>query len=92
MIQDTDKLISHSITPEVEVEERLSDNIWLTEIDRSDFEDTLLNLILNARDAMPGGGRLTIGTRNRVLDAAYCTRNPEATPGEYVQLSVSDSG
>ncbi|MCP4044998.1 MAG: bacteriohemerythrin, partial [Gammaproteobacteria bacterium] len=92
LIQDTDQLISHSITPEVEVEERFSDNLWLTEIDRSDFEDTLLNLILNARDAMPDGGQLTIGTRNCVLDAAFCNQNPEASPGEYVQLSVSDSG
>ncbi len=92
LIQNMDNLISRSITPEVEVEKRLSENLWLTEIDRSDFEDTLLNLVLNARDAMPNDGRLTIETRNCVLDTAYCAQNPEATPGEYVQLSLSDTG
>ncbi len=92
LIQSMGNLISRSITPEVEVEERLSDNLWLAEIDRSDFEDTLLNLVLNARDAMPNDGRLTIETRNCVLDADFCIRNPEATPGEYVQLSLSDTG
>ncbi len=92
LIRNMADLISRSVTPEVEVAERLSDDLWLTEIDRNDFGDTLLNLVLNARDAMPNGGRLTIETRNRVLDATYCARNPEARPGEYVQLSLTDTG
>ncbi len=92
LIQNMNNLISRSITPEVEVDEQLSDNLWHTEIDCSDFEDALLNLVLNARDAMPNDGRLTIETRNRVLDSAYCAQHPEVAPGEYVKLSLKDTG
>ncbi|MCH8101058.1 MAG: response regulator, partial [Proteobacteria bacterium] len=61
-------------------------------INRGDFEDTLINLALNARDAMPNGGTITLATHNRILDDDYCARNPDAKPGEYVELMVSDTG
>jgi len=92
VIKGMDNLISRSITPQVEVDFKLSDELWLTEIDSGDFEDALLNLILNARDAMPEGGRLVIGSKNCNIDAAYCAQNPGMTPGEYIQLAVSDTG
>jgi PAS domain S-box-containing protein len=92
VIAAMDSLISRSITPKIEVEYRFSDALWQTEIDPGDFEDTLLNLIINARDAMSGHGHLTIETRNTTLDGIYCERHPTATPGEYVELAVSDSG
>ena len=81
VIKGMGSLIVRSLTPEVAVEYNLEDNLWLTGIDPSDFEDVLLNLVLNARDAMPGGGRMTIETTN-----------VEACPGEYVQLAVKDMG
>ncbi len=87
-----DQLIAHSLTPKIEVEKNFAEDLWLTKINPGDFEDAVLNLILNARDAMAGGGLLTLETRNSILDTAYCTQNPDATPGEYVLLSVSDSG
>ncbi len=92
VLRGMDKLISRSITPEVEVEYNLAIDLWLTEIDPSDFEDALLNLILNARDAMPDGGRLTIETSNKTLDATYAKKEQMVVPGEYIELAVSDSG
>ncbi len=87
-----DSLIVRTVTPEVTVEHHLANDLWLTEIDPDDFEDALLNLILNARDAMSEGGGLIIETRNEVLDASYAEVNPAISPGEYVQLAVSDTG
>ncbi len=87
-----ENMISSSITPEVEVNHRFSNELWLTAVNQGDFQDTLLNIILNARDAMPNGGQLTIETRNCTLDKAYCARHLNATPGEYAMLSVSDTG
>jgi len=92
ILAEMGNLIRRSITPEVEVNQQLAHDLWLTEIDPGDFQDALLNLILNARDAMPGGGQLTFETSNCTLNAAYCTQNPGAIPGEYVQLTVSDTG
>ncbi|MCP4997004.1 MAG: hypothetical protein GY934_24990, partial [Gammaproteobacteria bacterium] len=92
VIQGMDSLIARSITPEVEVQHNLASDLWLTEIDSGDLEDALLNLILNARDAMPERGRLTIETSNKVFDDAYAETNPTITPGEYIELTVSDSG
>jgi len=92
IILDMSDLIERSITPEIGVVQELSEELWLTEINVGDFQDTLLNLILNARDAIPGSGQLAIETRNCQLDTAYCFHHPDTTPGAYVQLVVSDNG
>lgn len=92
IIESMHELVSQSLTPEVEVEHHMNNDLWLTLIDAGDFEDALVNLSLNARDAMHGQGKLTIETRNCVLDKAYCKLNPAAVPGDYVQLVVSDNG
>ncbi|MCP4040913.1 MAG: response regulator, partial [Gammaproteobacteria bacterium] len=90
--RDMDSLIAKSVIPHVEVELSFTEDLWLTEIDSGDFQDALLNLIINARDAMPGGGKLTLEITNKILDAAYCALNPGAITGEYIQLAVSDTG
>ncbi len=92
IILGMDSLIARSVTPEVEVELQLSESSWLTQIDPGDFEDALVNLILNAKDAMPQGGSLTIETVNKQLDSNYTELNPGVTPGDYLQLAVSDTG
>ena len=92
VIRDMDSLISRAMTPEIEVIHNFADGLWLAEIDPGDFEDTLLNLTINARDAMSGHGQLMIETRNVSVDAVLCVNNPGAKPGEYVELAVSDSG
>jgi len=92
VIDEMKNLIDHSVTPQVQLENKFDGDLWLTEIDPGDFQDALLNLIINARDAMAGSGLLTLETRNCRLDADYCALNPGAEPGEYVCLTVSDKG
>ncbi len=65
---------------------------FFARVDPGEFEQVVMNLALNARDAMPRGGRLTIETGTAVLDADYCREHPGAEPGEYVVLAVSDTG
>ena len=91
-VSSMDVLTTLTVSPEIEVSENLISGLWLTDINFGDFQDALLNLIINARDAMSGGGRLTIETRNATLDAAYCSQYPNVIAGEYVQLSISDTG
>ncbi|MBL6954811.1 MAG: response regulator [Alphaproteobacteria bacterium] len=86
------ELIATALTPSINVENRLADNLWSVEIDPGDLEDAILNLALNARDAMPEGGALVIETANRVLDENYVKNNPSATVGDFVMISVSDTG
>lgn len=92
VIKGLDNLIARSITPEIEIEQYFADDLWLTEIDPADFEDALLNLLLNARDSMSGGGKLTIETSNKVLDLAYAEKNPAVVAGDYVELVINDTG
>jgi len=92
IISSIDNLITQSITPQVEVEYHYDKDLWLTDIDPGDLEDALLNLVLNARDALNGRGKLTIETHNSTLDKNYCAYNPGVVVGDYVQLTVSDNG
>jgi len=85
-------LIAKSLTPKITIETHLADDIWVVSIDPGEFENTLLNLSLNASDAMPGGGSLMIETSNKVLDEHYVQMNPGSTIGEYIQISISDTG
>jgi PAS domain S-box-containing protein len=66
--------------------------LWRVKADRGQLEQVLMNLAVNARDAMPGGGRLSIDTGNTEVDATYATRRPGLTPGRYARLRVSDTG
>ena len=91
-LKELETMISRSVTPEVEVEYFLAEDLWLTETDPGEFQDTILNLAINARDAMPDGGRLLIETNNKYLDVNYADLNPEVEPGDYVQLMLSDTG
>jgi PAS domain S-box-containing protein len=76
----------------IEIEAVGGGGLWRVEIDSSEFESALLNLAINARDAMPSGGKLTIEAGNTFLDQNYCRANPEVLPGQYVMISVTDNG
>jgi signal transduction histidine kinase len=66
--------------------------LWPVEVDATELESALVNLAVNARDAMPNGGKLTIEARNSYLDEAYCRLHGETAPGQYVLIAVSDTG
>ena len=66
--------------------------VWPVEADAAELEAAILNLAVNARDAMPGGGKLTIEASNSYLDDGYCKQNPDVQPGQYVQIAVTDTG
>jgi len=70
----------------------LAREVWLTRADPGQFQSAIINLAVNARDAMPQGGKLVVETRNVVLDEEHADFQPELRPGEYVQLSISDTG
>jgi PAS domain S-box-containing protein len=68
------------------------DDLWLATTDPHQLENALLNLAINARDAMPGGGMLTIEAANATLDDAYASQQEEVTPGDYIEVAVTDTG
>ena len=91
-ISEMEDLIAKSLTPAIELKLSLSDKPWTVEIDPGDFEGAIINLALNARDSMPGGGTLVIETANKVIDKDYVDKNPGISAGEFVLVSVSDTG
>jgi len=91
-LSEMKSLIVHSITPEIEVVYQFGDDLWITHIDPGDFQDAVLNIVINARDAMDRCGHLTIESTNCYLDEKYCSHNPDVKQGEYVQLIISDNG
>jgi PAS domain S-box-containing protein len=92
MAQGMEELIRRTVGPGIQVELRLRDGSWAVQCDPNQLENVLLNLAINARDAMPEGGRLTIGTRHARLSAADVTHEEGAEPGEYVEVAVTDTG
>ena len=85
-------LLRPALGAEIEIESVLAPDAWPCLIDPSQLTSALLNLAINARDAMPGGGKITLETANAVLDEAYARENGEVTPGSYVMVAVSDTG
>ncbi|HEY7639810.1 MAG TPA: response regulator [Steroidobacteraceae bacterium] len=85
-------LVRRTIGENIAVETVLAGGLWRVEIDAHQLENALLNLAVNARDAMPQGGKLTIETANAHLDDGYADKYPELTPGQYVVLCVTDTG
>jgi signal transduction histidine kinase/CheY-like chemotaxis protein len=85
-------LLNRTLGEHIEVRFVDSAGLWPAMTDPAQLESAVLNLALNARDAMPGGGRLTIELANKVLDAEYARAHAEVTPGDYVMVAVSDTG
>jgi PAS domain S-box-containing protein len=92
LLQGLSDLIRRTLGEHISVETVLSGGLWRIEIDANNLEMALLNLAVNARDAMPRGGKLTIETANAHLDEEYASRFIEISPGQYVCISISDTG
>ncbi len=86
------KLLRRTIPKMIDIQMDLSEDLAEINADPTQMEQVLMNLGVNARDAMPDGGKLTLGTKNVTLDEEYCGIHSEAKPGKYVLLAVSDTG
>ncbi|MBV9153971.1 MAG: PAS domain S-box protein, partial [Alphaproteobacteria bacterium] len=84
--------LQRTLGESIQVEAVGGGGLWRVEVDPNEFESALLNLAINARDAMPNGGKLTIEAGNSFLDQNYCRANPEVLPGQYVMIAVTDNG
>jgi PAS domain S-box-containing protein len=85
-------LLRRTLGEHVAIETVLAGRLWQVLADPNQLEVSILNLAVNARDAMPNGGRLTIETANAYLDATYAAAQPEIAPGQYVVISITDTG
>ncbi len=92
VIREMDDMLRRTLGETVQVETVIAGGLWNTLVDPGQVENTVLNLAINARDAMPGGGRLTLEVANSFLDDAYAATHDDVTPGQYVLLAVSDTG
>jgi PAS domain S-box-containing protein len=92
VVTRTASILQRVLGDDVALKSVLADGLWDALADPSQVEDAILNLAVNARDAMPNGGELVIETSNAVLDENYAAQNVEVAPGEYVAISITDSG
>jgi PAS domain S-box-containing protein len=92
IVEQTRSMLTRSIPKMIEIELSLADDIWSINAVSNQIDQILTNLAINARDAMPDGGKITIKTKNIVLDEEFCRRNPKTKPGKYALITVSDTG
>jgi signal transduction histidine kinase len=86
------ELLQRSINESIHLDMQLSDDLWVAEADPNQLESALLNLVLNARDAMPEGGTLVVNTSNQKIDSGFVAAQGNLLPGDYVVLRVTDTG
>ena len=92
LIAGMSDLLRRALGESIAMETVLAARVWSTFVDANQLENALINLIVNSRDAMPDGGRVSIETANCYLDEAYCAAEGDAEPGEYVGIFVGDTG
>ncbi len=92
LIAGMEDMLRRTLGEEVEIETVMSGGLWSASIDVAQVENAILNLAINARDAMNGHGRLTIEVNNALLDSTYCASHLDVVPGQYVMVAVSDTG
>jgi signal transduction histidine kinase len=92
LVAGTSELLRRTLGEAIALETVLAGGLWRTMVDANQLENALLNLAVNARDAMPQGGRLTVETANTYLDDAYAAQHEDVTAGQYIMVAVSDTG
>jgi PAS domain S-box-containing protein len=92
LLPDVEMLVRRAVGSAIEVRFDLLDNVWFCRADPNQLESAILNLAINARDAMPTGGSLTVTTENKLLDVAAAAALGEVAPGRYVAITLRDSG
>jgi signal transduction histidine kinase len=92
MIANMSDLLRSTIGEHINIEVISAGGLWITSADAHQLESAILNIAINARDAMPEGGRLTIETANAYLDDAYAQQHSEIQPGQFVMIAISDTG
>jgi PAS domain S-box-containing protein len=92
LVQGTSDLMHRTLGETIAIETVLGAGLWRVEVDPNELEAALLNLAVNARDAMPEGGKLTIETANAHIDQAYASNHAEVLTGQYVAICISDTG
>ncbi|QEM69991.1 PAS domain S-box protein [Geobacter sp. FeAm09] len=92
VVADSQKGLCRFIGEDIRLEARLAERLWPVNIDPTQFDQIIMNLVVNARDAMADGGSLTIETRNVSIGMASAAEHPDVPPGDYVQMTVSDTG
>ncbi|RZL01956.1 MAG: PAS domain S-box protein [Rubrivivax sp.] len=91
-VHELDDMLRRVIGDSIELETVIASDLWNIFVDPHGLENVLLNLAINARDAMDGAGQLTLETRNITLDGAYALDHPDVIPGQYLMISLSDTG
>jgi PAS domain S-box-containing protein len=92
LISGLSEMLARTLGASIKTETVLGSGLWHSHADPHQLESAILNLAVNARDAMPDGGKLTIETANASLDAVYAAQNPGIAPGQYVAIGVTDTG
>ena len=92
LVSNMSELLRRTLGEMINVESILAGGLWPTFADPAQTESALINLAVNARDAMGNGGKLTIETANAYLDGKYTSQFIDVTPGQYVLVSVADTG
>jgi len=92
LLMDIEPLLRRTLAGNIDLEFIPKEGLWSCLVDPAQLESAIVNLCLNARDAMPAGGKLTIETTNTYLDHYYADQHAEVTPGQYIRIAVSDSG
>jgi PAS domain S-box-containing protein len=92
VLRDLDQILSETIPKNISIASSVAPDLWQVQADPTQLQQVLMNLCVNARDAMPGGGRITISAENLAVDAHYAAMNIEARVGAYVKIEVEDNG